>query len=112
MQFVVLIQGLIRTFVCLHLTDIAQNKRRMHCWVYVASGRRDIKEPLFIEPTTGRAYSLHTNPYMGVESVWNNVNFWVNLQFTQKVSEVSDYFAYSVLFFLHSIFETCVYVKI
>jgi hypothetical protein len=63
--------------------------RRVHAWVLISEGRRDIKESVFLEPTTGRIFSINHSPYLGVESVWNNHNYWVNLQTDNKVSEVS-----------------------
>lgn len=68
--------------------DAAAHRKRVHAWVYVNAGSREMKESLFIEPTTGRAYSMAVSPYMGVESVWNHHNFWVNLQVDKKVAEV------------------------
>ena len=64
--------------------------RRMHAWVLVRSGKRDVKEHVFIEPSTGRVYALNSSPYIAIESVWNNFNFWVNSgQFEEKISQVS-----------------------
>ena len=62
-------------------------KHLVHSWVLVCAGRRDIKESIFIEPTTGRIYSLSNSPYIGIESVWNNTNYFCNLQVEKKVSE-------------------------
>lgn len=45
---------------------------------------REIVEPIFIEPSSGMSYRLtddETNLlYLGVESVWNDQNYWVNMQ--------------------------------
>lgn len=38
---------------------------RQHAWVMVCSGRRDVKEALFFEPSTGRVHSTTTSPYLG-----------------------------------------------
>jgi hypothetical protein len=72
--------------------EIAEGKhKRMHAWVLVRSGKRDLKEHVFIEPTTGRIYTVGASPYIAIESVWNHVNFWVNTaQFDEKVSQVSN----------------------
>jgi hypothetical protein len=70
--------------------EIAEGKhKRMHSWVLVRSGKRDVKEHVFIEPTTGRIYPINSCPYLALESVWNHVNFWVNTaQFDEKVTQV------------------------
>lgn len=49
----------------------------MHCWVLVLDGRRDA---LFVEPSTGVAYRPAQAPYERIESVWNEANYWANLQ--------------------------------
>jgi len=53
---------------------------RVHAWVLVRAGKREVKESFFIEPSTGRVYPVATSPYLGVESVWNNKNYWANMQ--------------------------------
>jgi hypothetical protein len=71
--------------------EIAQDgkHRRMHAWVLVRAGKRDVKENLFVEPSTGRVYTASNSPYISIESLWNHVNFWVNTtQFETKVSQV------------------------
>ena len=70
--------------------EIAEGKfKRMHAWVLVRAGKRDVKEHVFIEPTTGRIYTINASPYIAIESVWNHVNFWVNTaQFEDKVTQV------------------------
>lgn len=50
---------------------------RVHAWILVQPGPREITEPFFIEATTGTAYGLDTKFYNGIESVWNDVNYWV-----------------------------------
>lgn len=70
---------------------------RCHAWVMVCAGRKDVVETTFLEPSTGRAYTATNCPYLGVESVWNATNYWVNLHPTQKISEVRAVFL--ILFF-------------
>jgi len=45
---------------------------------------REIMEPIFIEPSSGNSYNPvedETNLlYLGVESIWNDQNYWVNMQ--------------------------------
>lgn len=54
--------------------------KRVHAWVLVRAGKRDVTDHVFIEPSTGRAYSLREAPYLRVEAVWNHENYWVNMQ--------------------------------
>lgn len=71
--------------------DVEKNILRVHSWVLVKSGKRDVKENIFVEPSTGRIYQIHSSPYIGIESIWNNTNYWTNIQNATKVSEVKFY---------------------
>ncbi|XP_046490335.1 dynein regulatory complex subunit 7 isoform X1 [Neodiprion pinetum] len=62
---------------------------RIHSWVVILpvenSERKDeILEPIFIESTLGEYYysadNKTSNLYLGVESIWNDQNYWVNMQ--------------------------------
>jgi len=53
---------------------------RVHAWVLVRAGKRDNPEHFFIEPSTGRCYPVDQSPFLGVESLWNNKNYWANMQ--------------------------------
>ncbi|XP_020707821.2 dynein regulatory complex subunit 7 isoform X1 [Athalia rosae] len=62
---------------------------RVHAWVILLPDehgvRRDeIAEPIFLECTSGEYYfpaDVQTNNlYLGVESAWNDQNYWVNMQ--------------------------------
>lgn len=53
---------------------------RVHAWVLVLSGKREVAETFFIETLTGNAVSTKDDEYLGIESVWNNKNYWVNMQ--------------------------------
>lgn len=53
---------------------------RVHGWVLLLSGNRYEGEPIFIEASTGAAHSTNSSLYCGVESVWNHLNYWVNMQ--------------------------------
>lgn len=53
---------------------------RIHSWVLVLSGKREIPESFFIEPLTGLSHPVDSPNYLGIESVWNHVNYWVNMQ--------------------------------
>ncbi|KAJ3271632.1 hypothetical protein HDV01_006502 [Terramyces sp. JEL0728] len=53
---------------------------RVHAWVLVLPGKREVSEAFFIEPTTGKIYDCEHDQYLGVESVWSATNYWVNMQ--------------------------------
>lgn len=63
--------------------------KRLHCWVLVKKGKRDIKENVFIEPTTGRIYPMEYNPYMSVDCVFSNRNFWINMRADSEVRDLN-----------------------
>ncbi|KAH0945001.1 hypothetical protein HN011_003354 [Eciton burchellii] len=60
--------------------------RRVHAWVLLLPGGlrdEEIVGPTFIEPSSGISYPINqevNSLYPGVESVWNNRNYWVNMQ--------------------------------
>jgi len=51
-------------------------------------GNRELQETFFIEPTTGRKYSLNESPYYSVEAIFNNKNTWINLDPTRGIDEL------------------------
>lgn len=53
---------------------------RIHSWIVVLSGKREVPETFFIESLTGCAVSTSDDSYLGIESVWNHKNYWVNMQ--------------------------------
>jgi len=54
--------------------------QRLHCWVLVRGGKRDMRGFHFVEPSTGAVYECDASPYLSVDTMWNNKNFFVNLQ--------------------------------
>lgn len=55
--------------------------RRLHCWVLIKKGKREMTENIFIEPSTGRNWPV-TDPgssYTRIYQIFNNQNFWINL---------------------------------
>eukprot|EP00933_Yihiella_yeosuensis_P068344 TRINITY_DN7388_c2_g1_i1.p1 TRINITY_DN7388_c2_g1~~TRINITY_DN7388_c2_g1_i1.p1 ORF type:complete len:862 (-),score=200.08 TRINITY_DN7388_c2_g1_i1:210-2795(-) len=54
--------------------------RRIHCWVLVRKGSREVSEDIYIEPTTGRIYDVSRCPYLKIDLIWNSRNLWVNMQ--------------------------------
>ncbi|KAM8946026.1 dynein regulatory complex subunit 7 [Pelodytes ibericus] len=53
---------------------------RIHCWVLVLSGKREVPEEFFIDALTGNSFSTKEDHFLGIESIWNNENYWVNMQ--------------------------------
>ena len=62
---------------------------RLHCWVLLQKGNREIQETFFIEPTTGRRYNIDDAPYFSVEAIFNHKNFWINLDPTRSLDEIN-----------------------
>ncbi|KAF1415327.1 Dynein regulatory complex subunit 7, partial [Spheniscus humboldti] len=52
----------------------------VHAWVLVLSGKREVPETFFINPFTGNSHSTMDEHFLGIESVWNHRNYWVNMQ--------------------------------
>ncbi|XP_060041463.1 dynein regulatory complex subunit 7 isoform X2 [Erinaceus europaeus] len=53
---------------------------RVHSWVLVLSGKREVPETFFIDPFTAHSYSTQDEHFLGIESIWNHKNYWVNMQ--------------------------------
>lgn len=46
----------------------------------VLPGKREVAEAFFIEPSTGKVFSTDNKNILGIESVFNFANYWVNMQ--------------------------------
>ncbi|XP_039209694.1 dynein regulatory complex subunit 7 isoform X2 [Crotalus tigris] len=53
---------------------------RVHAWVLVLSGKREVPESFFIDPFTGKSYSPADDHFLGIECLWNHRNYWINMQ--------------------------------
>jgi hypothetical protein len=42
-------------------------------------GKRDLQESFYIEPSTGRKYFAEEAPYYTIEAIFNNKNYWINM---------------------------------
>uniref|UniRef100_A0A8C3JPZ1 Dynein regulatory complex subunit 7 n=1 Tax=Calidris pygmaea TaxID=425635 RepID=A0A8C3JPZ1_9CHAR len=68
------------------VTEVEKPKRdplhglRVHAWVLVLSGKKEVPETFFINPFTGNSHSTMDEHFLGIESVWNHRNYWVNMQ--------------------------------
>lgn len=63
----------------LHAEDILRDGR-LHCWVLICSGKREVHESFFVEPTTGYHFLLTEGPYLAIDFIFSHLNVWVNLQ--------------------------------
>jgi len=56
--------------------------RRVHFWILLKAGKRNLEKDLFIEPTTGHCFDTTDPelPFNHIESVFNEQNYWVNVQ--------------------------------
>ena len=83
---------------------------RIHSWVLVLEGKREVPESFFIEPFTGIAHPLTSPNYLGIESLWNHQNYWVNMQDCSegvKVSRTSAYNPSSLPVYIDEIMDIC-----
>ncbi|KAH0569039.1 hypothetical protein KQX54_021745 [Cotesia glomerata] len=76
--------------------------QRVHAWVVIlpdnqtgGARHQEVLEPFFIEPSSGQHYSLDNHQtnllYHGIESLWNDRNYWVNMQTCEKACEEIDW---------------------
>ena len=63
--------------------------QRFHCWVLVRAGKREMPEDVFVEASTGRVKSTDDPAYKGVEAVFNNQNYWVDMQRSAQVKDMT-----------------------
>ncbi|CAL1530214.1 unnamed protein product, partial [Lymnaea stagnalis] len=63
--------------------------RRVHSWVLVLKGHRDVDKTFFIEPTTGLTHPTDWDQYLHIESIWNHLNYYVNMDFDEGVADLS-----------------------
>lgn len=63
---------------------------RVHCWVLVLSGSREVEEHFFIDPLSGNSYATGDGGFLGIESVWDNYNYYVNMQDCSNDCSVSS----------------------
>ncbi|NWW32007.1 DRC7 protein, partial [Panurus biarmicus] len=76
---------------------------RVHAWVLVLPGKRKVPETFFINPFTGNHHSTTDECFLGIESIWNHRNYWVNMQDCRKGCkdlsfDLSDSFCWEIMF--------------
>lgn len=64
-------------------------RTRLHAWVLIQKGAREMQRSIFIEPTTSRQYSLDNSPYFSIQGIFNHQNFWVNLDPTREIEDIN-----------------------
>ncbi|NWX28994.1 DRC7 protein, partial [Notiomystis cincta] len=75
----------------------------IHAWVLVLSGKRKVPETFFINPFTGEHHSTTDECFLGIESIWNHRNYWVNMQDCRKGCkdlsfDLSDSICWEIMF--------------
>jgi hypothetical protein len=69
----------------IRLNDDQLEGLRVHSWVLCLAGKRGLAETLFIETSNGECKKLdEIDNYHGIESLWNNQNYWINFQSCSK----------------------------
>ncbi|KAM3665148.1 dynein regulatory complex subunit 7 [Ammospiza maritima maritima] len=76
---------------------------RVHAWVLVLSGKRKVPETFFINPFTGNSHSTKDECFLGIESIWNDKNYWVNMQDCRNGCkdlsfDLSNHFCWEIMF--------------
>ena len=69
--------------------DDPYGRTRVHCWVYIAKAKRDLLTSFFVEPSTGRSYAVDESPYFNIEAIFNNKNYWINMDPAKEISEIN-----------------------
>eukprot|EP00357_Protocruzia_adherens_P037882 CAMPEP_0114983882 /NCGR_PEP_ID=MMETSP0216-20121206/6955_1 /TAXON_ID=223996 /ORGANISM="Protocruzia adherens, Strain Boccale" /LENGTH=833 /DNA_ID=CAMNT_0002345931 /DNA_START=33 /DNA_END=2534 /DNA_ORIENTATION=+ len=62
---------------------------RLHAWVLVKLGKRGVTEDVFLEPSTGRQYPTKGGPYISIDAIFNNQNFWINMNPNKEVDDLN-----------------------
>lgn len=68
--------------------DRESGAQRVHAWVLVRAGKREVGRDFFVEPSTGDFFQADDGGYLGVEAVWNHRNYWVNMQQPSSVPSI------------------------
>ena len=63
--------------------------QRVHAWVLVLPGRREVPAPFFVDALTGVSHATTDGRFLGIESLWNHRNIWVNMQDCSEGCKVS-----------------------
>lgn len=69
--------------------DDPMGRNRKHAWVFINKAKREISEPFFVEPSTGRKYSVEDAPYFSIEAIFNHKNYWINMDPSRGLDEIN-----------------------
>ena len=72
--------------------------RRIHCWVLIKAGKRQVPKDFFIEPFTGTEILIDSDTFLGVEAVWNHQNLWSCIQSSEDGVKETKIFFFNHLF--------------
>eukprot|EP00759_Apiculatamorpha_spiralis_P037279 PhF_6_TR37188/c0_g1_i1/m.54793 len=61
----------------------------IHSWILVCPGKREVTAHTFVEVSTGTMVSVSDPSYLGVESVFNHYNCWINMQESVAIKDMS-----------------------
>jgi hypothetical protein len=64
---------------------------RVHCWVIVYPGSREVSQHSMVEPSIGIVWEAEKSPYEGIECIWNHKNIWINMQTPKQPMNVTDF---------------------
>ena len=73
-----------------HCED-ALKGQRVHCWVMVLPGSREVSQHYMVEPSIGLVWDAEKSPYEGIECVWNHKNVWINMQTPKQPMNATDF---------------------
>jgi len=73
------------------LPDDALKGQRVHCWVMVYPGSREVACHYMVEPSIGAVWEAETSPYEGIECMWNHKNVWINMQTPRQPMNQTDF---------------------
>ncbi len=65
--------------------------QRVHCWVMVYPGSREVAQHYMVEPSIGSVWEAEKSPYEGIECMWNHKNVWINMQEPKQPMNVTDF---------------------
>ena len=69
--------------------DDEHGRNRLHAWVFMQKGKRDLQESFFIEPSTGRKYTIDQCEYFTIETIFNHKNYWINMETERPIREIN-----------------------
>ncbi|EKX54526.1 hypothetical protein GUITHDRAFT_100003 [Guillardia theta CCMP2712] len=63
--------------------------QRVHAWVLVRAGKREMVDNVFVEASTGKVVPTNHPGYKGIEAVFNHQNYWVDMQRVDEPKDIS-----------------------